>query len=141
MKKAALILTIIGMILTAIVSIMNIVSYLAIPVMVIMYVIMTIADIIVGILVIKSLSDNDRKVALGVLSIIFVSPLSGIFYLCWKPESNYHQTKTILESAINWDEYDKLSNDEKRNYLNRLWFQGKISKNRYDELLNELDPQ
>lgn len=40
-----------------------------------------------GILVLKSLKKNEKKTWLGVVAILFVNILCGIFYLCWKPEN------------------------------------------------------
>ncbi|MDD6302202.1 MAG: hypothetical protein PUA56_02680 [Bacillales bacterium] len=36
--------------------------------------------------VLKSLQDNEQKVWLGVVALIFINVLCGIFYLCWRPE-------------------------------------------------------
>lgn len=46
----------------------------------------SIASLIFAKKVLKSLQDNEQKVWLGVVALIFINVLCGIFYLCWRPE-------------------------------------------------------
>lgn len=46
----------------------------------------SIASLIFAKKVLKSLQDNEQKVWLGVVALIFINILCGIFYLCWRPE-------------------------------------------------------
>lgn len=54
--------------------------------------------IAVSILTIKSINDYDKKIYLGVLSIIFVNVFAGVFYLCWHPYYRSYTYRPIRKS-------------------------------------------
>lgn len=78
MKAAATVLTIIGMVVTAI----------TLPYNVGWGVLLLILDIVVGILSLVTLGTNHKSVFIGIMNLLFCGLLGGIFYLCWNPESN-----------------------------------------------------
>ena len=64
-----------------------------------------------------SLNEDDKKVAIGVLDLIFGSLLGGIFYLCWRddyvpsynpsyhPYSNSYGSQTTNSSVTNYNKF------------------------------------
>lgn len=77
MRTASKVFTIIGWITGAILAFSSISEFGALS---ILFFITWFVGIIVGI---ASMVSEEKKIGLGVALILFVNPLSGIFYLCW----------------------------------------------------------
>lgn len=103
MKKATTIFVIIGMLATIALNIFEMMRYAQTEIAgfaAFLVALIIIACLIVGICTLVSLYSDDRKVALGVLTIIFVSPIAGILYLCWQPYANYNGYKTTKPEPL-----------------------------------------
>lgn len=148
MKSLAKAFTIVGLVLNTHALIILLASIGKISLFTIILCLLLLAiSFVFDFLVLKSLKENDFNENLGILSIFFVNIPTGIFYLLWnpKPEDDIiDKISEVLdnieehESIINWDKYDTLSNKEKRNYLRELWFDNKISQERYQQMLDQI---
>ncbi len=90
----------------------------------------------------RSLNNDDKKIALGVLLILFGGIIGGIFYLLWEPD----KTGTVVEVNSNgamprssdYVEYVSVSEESDDPYyqlkkLRELLDKGIIDKQTYDE--------
>ena len=96
-------------------------------------------SLIISISALRSLHNNNKRIALGILLLIFCGVIGGIFYLIWIPEDETVVT-TVNEngSTINSVEYVSYSEDSDDPYqqlkkLRDLLDRGIIDKQTYDE--------
>ena len=75
----------------------------ALLVLAIIYLALSIVGVIVGISILSSLNYNEKSVALGVLGIIFLSVLGGIFYLMWNPGEKLYSGPDPFEKVFGED--------------------------------------
>ena len=87
----------------------------ALFILAIVYLLISIVGIIVGIKIISSLDSNDKQTYLGILGIIFLSLLGGIFYLIWNPGVKVHSEGDVYAGIFGndykerkFDSFDKV---------------------------------
>ena len=89
----------------------------------------------------KSIRNNDKRIALGVFLIIFCGIIGGIFYLIWEPDTIADTVVTVNNndgSVISTTEYVQMVEESDDPYqqlkkLRDLLDRGIIDKQTYDE--------
>lgn len=124
MRKASLVLTIIGFVATIFAAIFSSINafneyaYTQYHILYIAQLVVTIFEILGSLIVfpfsLKAINDRYNKhIAIGVLTIIFVSPIGGILYLCCKPEYVYVKRSTATtSSSLNYNAPTNLFTNE-----------------------------
>lgn len=144
MKKATLVWTIIGMVVTIGMCLVNIVNALetGYGILSVLYLVSLGLCITFGVLSILSINRNEKKIWLGVCSLLFCGLIGGILYLCWQPPSNNPVTKetTSEKTTYSPSDYDapevkdvKEEPIEVIAKLKKLYEDGVITKEEYEE--------
>lgn len=142
MKTVALVFTILGMIATLITSSYNFCAYLAANsvTMAVLWLITGVLGVLFGIFAISDLNKNRKRIWVGVCSLIFCGLVGGILYLCWQPEvAPVNNNKDGYYTPTDYDAPTTPMNNDKEDVseillkLNRLYEEGVISKEEYEE--------
>lgn len=142
MKTVALVFTILGMIATLITSTYNFCAYLAASsvTMAILSLVLGVLSVLFGIFAVSDLNKNRKRIWVGVCSLIFCGLVGGILYLCWQPEvAPVNNNKDGYYTPTDYDAPTTPMNNDKEDVseillkLNRLYEEGVISKEEYEE--------
>ena len=105
MKKQALIWTYVGMALEIVSCGIPMIIYTTVGgsagvTMAFIYLIPTLLSFIFGMMMVRSIGANKKKIWLGVMGILFCWAIGGIVYLIWNPE-NEDPSKAVAQNEAN----------------------------------------
>lgn len=142
MKIVALVFTILGVIATLITSTYNFCAYFVANHMTlaILSLVLGALGVMFGFLATSDLYKNRKRIWVGVCNLIFCGLVGGILYLCWKPEvAPVNNNKDGYYTPTDYDAPTTPMNNDKEDVseillkLNRLYEEGVISKEEYEE--------
>ena len=124
-KTPALVLIIVGFVLTMISWITSMIAYDTYFI----FIVLMIFSIITFIFGLLSLKDDQKSIAIGVFLIIFCGVIGGVLYLVWDPKLSYNNE----DSRATFDEFSK-------DYLKYLEDQGIMDNDEEDKPIKSEDP-
>ncbi len=142
MKTIALVFTILGVIATLITSTYNFCAYFVANHMTlaILSLVLGALGVMFGFLATSDLYKNRKRIWVGVCNLVFCGLVGGILYLCWQPEvAPVNNNKDGYYTPTDYDAPTTPMNNDKEDVseillkLNRLYEEGVISKEEYEE--------